>query len=106
MSDSSLRILSCVSLSPLATETTKVLPQRHTLFFLFNGSESLPLQVLVDIVVAVVAGQPDQDARGTATLPLATQAAVAHPAAQRAGPGLREKRTGRGLHHVRYRGFQ
>ena len=45
----------------------------------------------MDVVVAVVAGQSHQDARSTAALPLATQAAVADAAAQRAGPGLREK---------------
>ena len=74
-------------LSPLATARVVSKLPRH---LFLNGYGSLPLQVLVDVVVAVVAGQSHQDARSTAALPLATQAAVADAAAQRAGPGLRE----------------
>lgn len=47
-----------------------------------------PFQVLVDVVVAVEAGQSHQVPGGAAALLLATQAAVAHPSADRTRPVL------------------
>ncbi|KAI1242776.1 hypothetical protein IHE44_0000324, partial [Lamprotornis superbus] len=46
------------------------------------------LKVLLDIVVAVELGQVDEHAGGTAPIPPAAIAAVAHPATRRTDPGL------------------
>lgn len=53
----------------------------------------VPLQVLVDVAVAVVAGQSHQDAGGTAALLLTAQTAVTHISADGARPRLWEKRS-------------
>ena len=52
---------------------------------------NVPLQILVDVVVAVVAGQSHQNASSTATLLLTTQTAVTHPAADGTWPSLQRK---------------
>lgn len=52
---------------------------------------SLPLQILMDVVMAVVAGQSHQDACSTAALLLTTQTAVTHPTAERTRPSLQRK---------------
>lgn len=51
----------------------------------------VPLQIAVDVVVAVVAGQSHQDAGSTAALLLTAQTAVTHISADRARPRLRRK---------------
>lgn len=51
----------------------------------------VPLQILVDVVVAIVAGQPDQNAGRAAPLFPPTQAAVTHCSADRTGPCLQKR---------------
>lgn len=51
----------------------------------------VPLQVLLDVVVAVVASQAHQDPGSTAALLLPAQAAVTHPSADGTRPRLGRK---------------
>lgn len=53
-----------------------------------HRAELSPFQVLLDIVVAVELGQVDEHAGGTAPVPPAAVAAVAHPTTRRTDPGL------------------
>lgn len=55
-----------------------------------------PFQVLLDVIVAAELGQVDEHARGTAPVPPAAVAAVAHPATRRTDPGLRGGEHGMG----------
>lgn len=50
-----------------------------------------PLQVFLNVIVAVELGQVDEDPCGTAAVPLPAVAAVADPAAGRAHPVLEER---------------
>lgn len=81
---------------PQATEVKYYLKSYNSLERNDYGAQPSPFQVLLDIVVAVELGQVDEHACGTAPVPPAAVAAVAHPTTRRTDPGLQGGECGRG----------